>query len=427
MTSEKNPRRIRVLYVDFSLGFGGAIKSLALTLRRLPDVEPLIVTSQDREIVDTWLSGYRVWSFRRVMNYRATERLRNWLGAKLRVPLAAWPLLKAIAGADMLLVAKNTLWLSWLLRRYRVDLVHLNNGFGPPEAIWAARLARVPCIVHMRGFEADRGAPKLVLMRNITHVITVSGAVAEGLQQGTNLGPERMTVVHDPVDLERVESVAGERDRVRRRHGLEPHHVAVGIFGRVIPWKGQMVFVKAAIGAMRRNADVRAVIVGDESDGGREYLEEIRATIEESGMEDRFVLTGYAVDVEAYYAAMDAVVHASIEPEPFGMVVPEGMAARRAVVAADEGGPREVITHGRDGLLVPPGDVEALAAAILRLADDPAERERLAAAGYRTAHERFGIPTNASAVRAVYDAVLDGAGPPLRARPGPAAAFVEVS
>lgn len=404
--SDMKRKRLRVLYIDYSVGFGGAIKSLSLMLRRLPDVEAMIVTAQDPDLIETWLGGYPVWPFRRVVNYRTMWRLRSWIEER-RPAILRWLLSKAAAVVSHLAAVASAIRIGWIICRQRIDVLHLNNSFIPQEAFWASRLLRVPCVVHVRGFPRQGGESVLRNARYAAHVIAVSGAVAADLE-GTPVFPDRVTVVHNPVNLDRAVSDSGVREKIRSRHGIEPHHIAVGIFGRVIEWKGQIVFVSAAIRAMRDNPDLRAFIVGDESDGGRDYVERIHALIGESGLEDRFVFTGYTPDVEAYYAAMDVVVHASITPEPFGMVVPEAMAMRRAVIAADAGGPREVVTHGHDGLLVAPGDVDALASAMLRLADDPAERERLAANAYRTAHARFGIDRNASAVRAIYDMVLNG-------------------
>lgn len=409
--SQVTSKPLRVLYVDYSVGFGGAIKSLALTLSRLDGVEATIVTAQDGDIVRTWLSGRPVHTFRRFFNYRTAERLEKWIESRRTARFFRTLLLKGYATGDALTTVWNTIRLTLLLRRGRFDVIHLNNGFVPGEAIAAAGFGGVPCIVHLRGFQEDRSSLTLRRMDRVTRVIAVSGAVKEDLQRGTRLRPDQITVVHDPVDLDLMYQAEGHRSPIRERHGLEPHHIAIGIFGRVIPWKGQMMFVKAVIRAMQVNPDIRGVIVGDESDGGRDYFDQIRRTIEAAGATERFVFTGYAADVERYYAAMDVVVHASIEPEPFGMVVPEGMAAGRPVIAADEGGPREVVTHGHDGLLVPPRDEDALMAAMVRLAGDPEERRRLATNAAQTARRRFGIPTNARSVRAVYDAVFSGTVP----------------
>jgi glycosyltransferase involved in cell wall biosynthesis len=97
-------------------------------------------------------------------------------------------------------------------------------------------------------------------------------------------------------------------------------------------------------------------------------------------------------------------VHASVIPEPFGQVVVEGMAARLAVVAADAGGPAEVITHEVDGLLYPPGNVAALALLLRRLADDPALRFRLGDQAVITA-EKYGSANMAAELVEIYQRI----------------------
>ena len=388
-----------VLFVDYSVGFGGAVKSLALTLRGLGGVDARIVTTQDAEQVDAWFGGRPVSGFRRWINYRTTQRVSR----RVRAQAVRWMALKALAVADVAVTLGNAAWLAWTIRRGRVEVVHLNNGFLPAEALLAARITGTPCIVHLRDFLHDPRAASSWAAGCVSTVIAVSDAVAESVRPAF---AGRVVTVHDPVDLDAVERAAGERERVRAACGLDETDIAVGIFGRVIPWKGQLEFVRAAILAMRADPAIRAVVVGDESDGGPEYFERVRRAIRESGMEGRFVLAGYQRDVEGWYAAMDVVVHASITPEPFGMVVPEAMAAGCAVIAADAGGPREVVTHDVDGLRVPPGDVEALADAIARLCADPELRARMGARARQTARERFGIGANAAAVRRVYAEVL---------------------
>jgi len=391
---------MRVLYVESSLGFGGAVKSLSLTLSALPQIEKFVFTSQDREIVRMWFPHLPVSSFRRLINYRNRDRL----AAASRHRFLRWTALKGFAVADDLVAIKNSLRLIWFLRHHQIDIVHLNNGFRPAEALLAARLTGIPCVVHLRDFQRERVGTSST--RAVAFVIAVSDAVAQSVRD-LKTGSLKVTTIHDPVDIERVESATVARDRIRDQCGISRDEIAVGIFGRVIPWKGQHVFARAMITAMRANKLLRAVIVGDESDGHRSYFDGIKRSIREAGVESAFVLVGYRPDVEEYYAAMDIVVHASVTPEPFGMVVPEAMAARRPIIAADAGGPREVIEHGTDGLLFPPGNVEALTREILTLAADATLRARMGAAGAAKAAARFGIASTADRVAAVYAAVMN--------------------
>ena len=119
----------------------------------------------------------------------------------------------------------------------------------------------------------------------------------------------------------------------------------------------------------------------------------------------RVDLRGFQADVPAELAEMDVLVHASIIPEPFGHVVVEGMAAGLPVVAADAGGPAEVVDHGRTGLLTPPGDVGALAAQLRELRDDPALRLRLSVTGEQ-ASLAYAPEVIGAEFTAVYRAVL---------------------
>ena len=391
----------RVLYVDYSIGFGGAAKSLSLTLDEAPHIDATLFSSQDDAILRTWFASRTVHRFRRLVNYRTKARWHAALSQPVVNRLAS----RVLALADLAATHWNARRMVRVIRRNRIEVLHLNNGFTPPEALLAARRSRIPCIVHLRDFQHEPAEITHEVAASVHRVIAVSDAVGRSLG-GTPVAPHSITTVHDPVDFHAIDAGAPARARIRAECGIADTAIAVAIFGRIIPWKGQLVFVQAVTHAMRTDPSIRAVIVGNESDGGRAYLDEVRRAIHDSGMEDRFFLSGYRENVEEFYAAMDIVVHASITPEPFGMVVPEAMAAGAAVIAADAGGPREIIRHGVDGLLSAPGDIDALAASIGTLAGDAELRSRLAQAGRITARERFGIAESAARVTAIYDELL---------------------
>jgi glycosyltransferase involved in cell wall biosynthesis len=154
--------------------------------------------------------------------------------------------------------------------------------------------------------------------------------------------------------------------------------------GRLAPWKGQDVFLEAFARAFP-GGEEQAVLAGSAMFGEDAFEAQLRARSAELGIAERVEFTGFVDDVHALLAGCDVLVHASVIAEPFGQVVIEGLAAGLAVIATDSGGPAEIITDGVDGLLCPAGDVGLLAELLRRLANDPAERDRLGAAGLRRA------------------------------------------
>ncbi|MFD3745206.1 glycosyltransferase family 4 protein [Nocardia sp. NPDC058633] len=183
---------------------------------------------------------------------------------------------------------------------------------------------------------------------------------------------------------------------------LRPAAAAVVVVvGRLSPWKGQDVFLRAI--AALRVRPARVVLVGGTFFGEQPYRAQLEKLAAELGVVAEF--TGHVEDPTEHLLAADILVHCSVLPEPFGQVVVEGMAAGCAVIAATPGGPAEIIHTGVDGLLVPGGDVGALTAALDTLLHDPADRARLAVAGRDRARD-FDIHTCAGTVADFLDTVV---------------------
>jgi len=398
------PVPCRVLYVDYSIGFGGATKSLGLTLRAMPQVTKFVLTCQDRHIIERWYPGIPVYGFRRLMNYRNVNRLDEWLRAHVSHGLHRL-VRRGVVACDAAVSLAQCARIIALGRWLRVDLIHLNNGYSPVEAMVAAHLLHVPCLVHLRGFARLAPGIEARIASRVARAVPVSDAVAASVDEAV-IPASRVTRIYDPVDVAAFDRAAGERQRIRDQWGIRLDEVLVGIFGRITRWKGQLEFVRALAAVIRTNHTVRGAIVGDRSDDTHAYFQEVRRAIAAEGLADRFSLMGYQENPEPYYHAMDIVVHASIEPEPFGMVVTEAMAAGKPIVAAAEGGPREVFSPEVDGLLVPPGDIGRMAESIAALASDAGLRARMGERGYAKAREVFSVEAAATQLSAVYDAVL---------------------
>jgi glycosyltransferase involved in cell wall biosynthesis len=147
-----------------------------------------------------------------------------------------------------------------------------------------------------------------------------------------------------------------------------------------------------------------AVVGGDifgVSDG---YSESLRALPVSLGLADRVVFTGHLEDVRPALAALDVFVHSGA-PEPFGLVNAEAMAAGKPVVAFGHGALPELVVHGETGILVSPGDEEALGQAVISLLRDPAQRNAMGAAGRARVEAHFTVQQMAEGVETVLQGV----------------------
>jgi glycosyltransferase involved in cell wall biosynthesis len=179
----------------------------------------------------------------------------------------------------------------------------------------------------------------------------------------------------------------------------------VGIVGRLAPWKGQHIFIDAMATVARTHPGVQARVIGSALFGEEEYAENLGQQVSALDLSHVVQFGGFSHDVARELADLTVAVHASTVPEPFGQVVVEAMACGVPIVAANAGGPAEIIEQGRDGLLVPPGDPDALAAAVIQLLDDADLRTRLAESAARKA-QRYRPERIAAEVEQVYASVL---------------------
>ena len=193
---------------------------------------------------------------------------------------------------------------------------------------------------------------------------------------------------------------------MREQYGIEPGQHVFAIVGRIVRWKGHIEFLKAADIVFQSVPQAKGLIVGDFSDGDSRYQALITRMVDESRFSDRFIFTGYVRDVADLYSIMDVCVHASIDPEPFGLVITEAMAHGVPVVASNRGAPPEIINDGVDGFLVDPAASERLAGVIISLLSDEELRQRIGDKGRERVRKGFRLNTYARAMEKVYMEVL---------------------
>jgi glycosyltransferase involved in cell wall biosynthesis len=168
--------------------------------------------------------------------------------------------------------------------------------------------------------------------------------------------------------------------------------VRIGLVATYAKWKGHEVYLRAAASLIHEGGPELFYLVGGplyRTEGSQFTQEQLRDLADRLGAAGKVRFVPFQQDVRRVYRALDIVVHASTEPEPFGRTIAEAMACGRAVIASPRGGSRELFRDGLDALAAEPGDAARLASRIRELARDRGRRELLARAARQTACDRF--------------------------------------
>ena len=176
----------------------------------------------------------------------------------------------------------------------------------------------------------------------------------------------------------------------------------IALIGRISPWKGQHIFIRAAAMVRERFPKAQFFIVGASLFGEEDYEREVRELAKSYGVPDLIIFTGFRKDVLSVIADMDVIVHASTIGEPFGQVIIEGMAAGKPVIATDGGGVPEIVENGSTGILVPMGNAAAMAEGIARVLADPELAAEMGRRGRERVQNCFTIEHTARKIEAVY-------------------------
>lgn len=291
-------------------------------------------------------------------------------------------------------IARTAWELAPVLRRERPHVVHAHNPAAALAAALARRLARARGVALVATYHGVAPA-RLRLARRVfaagTDVVVGIGPAATAALREAGLAAERSATVFNAVEVVATRAP----DAVRAEFGLGSAELVVAV-GRYVPEKNHALLLDALALLAPRRPSLRALVVGF----GR--LEaDLRARISELGLEDVVTLTGAREDAVDLAGAADVFVLSSAQ-EALGLALIEAMTLERPVVATRVGGIVDLVDDGRTGILVPPGDAQALAAAIERLLDDRGLSGRLAAAAAADARERFAVSTMVAGYLDVY-------------------------
>ena len=351
-------RPVRLLLVNPSPVRGGAEELLLAFVTRCDParVDPLVACLAEGDFTDDLEAAGA-----RVVRLRAGRLRHPWAWARTVARIA-----RLAREADAVL--------SWQVK---------GNYYGTP----AARLARTPCAWWDHGIRPARGEDRYlidnVLPASVRADLVVTSSAAAAARH------RRARAILPGIDLDPYASP--DRGRGRALLGVPGQAPAIGIVGRLQPWKGQHVFLRAAARIAATVPAARFFVIGDAIGGfSASYPASLRSLAAEVGIAERVAFLGQRPDVPALLPGLDVFVLASFD-EPFGLVNVEAMAAGVPVVATNAGGVPEIVPSEEVGVLVPTGDDAAIADAVCSLLADPERAGSIAAAGRARAFERFGI------------------------------------
>jgi glycosyltransferase involved in cell wall biosynthesis len=291
--------------------------------------------------------------------------------------------------------------LAALIRERGFDVVHshllkadFTAALARPEVLVASkhndeRALLNPLFGFVHGWISRRARCVVVLSDHVGRFVQRHGRVAE----------EKITRIYYGLDAGAFSTTEAEKSRVREELGLEPKVPVLTMVARFAPQKDHAALLEAARGLKQEGRAFRLLLVGGDPFG--RCREEAEALSRRLDLDDRVTFTGIRSDVPALLGVTDLFVMPSLW-EGLGLVFLEAMAFALPVVASRVSAVPEVVAHEETGLLTPPGDPEALRAALARLLDDPDAAARMGRAGRRRLEERFSLETMCRETEKVY-------------------------
>ncbi|MCE5240612.1 glycosyltransferase family 4 protein [bacterium] len=385
----------RIVFVDQAEDIGGAEQSLLELLPRLDRrrYQPLLLHTAGAHWAD-----------------------RVELADVPRLPvLTPSPLLVAkrdelkpgvIASYDHLIASRRPVAeLRRAIVEQRADLVHTNALKSHLLGGFAATLARVPLVWHVRDILTEPPARKWLLQTARSfkpYIIAISEAVAEQFHPLRHLLHLRVIQNGIPLDKFWPGQPSGA---LQQELGLGPEDEVVLVVGRLTPWKGHEMLLQAMQLVREQRPRARLLVVGTTTFWEKSYEQDLRARAEALSLGDCVQWLGFRTDIADLLRLCNVFVLPSIN-EPFGRALVEAMAAAKPVVAMRSGGVPEVIRDGVCGLLIEPGQTRHLADAISRLLADRRFAHEMGQNGWRRANRYYDIRRVAREVQEVYEEIL---------------------
>ncbi len=365
--------KIKVLYTS-SHGnmFGGGQKSLYLLIKNLDRERfvPFLLSPENGSLIDAV----------------------NMLGVEtLVLPIDTLKSLRIVK------TLKTFIAIYRFMKRANINIVHTDS---PREAIYtglAAKVLRIPFIMHLRTTEGGFGTDRILYVLS-SRIISVSRGVIKRFEWlDSEVLSQKIKLIYNGVDVSEFYNPT-DGYSFKKRWG-EDGFIYAGVVGRVEPRKGHDLFLKVFADVAKRQSKLKGVIIGL---GDEIHIKKLKRFVKESGIESRIIFEDYTDDVPSALSAIDILVVPSYTGEGFPRIIIEGMAAGKPVISSDIPGNSEAVVDGVTGFLFPSGDEKALTDILIRLIKNEDLRYMLGREGRKRVENFFGIEENVRKTERLY-------------------------
>ena len=391
-----------IFILDEAISYGGTIEVTALFTRNFSKEKYrfIFVTSVDASsVAPKFANNVEIYSFPKPANYTSLARLKSKI-RKFPTFINKF-VLYSYAVYALIVNAKYYISVCKVFISRKPDLIHVNNGY---FGFYLSKLSKSPLVLHIHGSGAFSDERDLRFLEQCNWFIAISEYVKHNMV-GSGLDPGKISVIYNAAEV--VDVPDAEIKSLKDTYGVSEHDKVIGFFGRVVEWKGQKEFLLAVEKLSGYLSDFKVVIVGDSADDmDTTYIDRLNVLANQPGLAGKIIFAGYQSNVHPYYEISDLIVHASIEPEPFGLVIVEAMSHKKPVIVSDLGTPPEIITDGIEGFILNPYNTELMAEKMHILLKDDALARNMGEQGYLKVVNAFNPLKQASAIETIYDSLL---------------------
>lgn len=288
------------------------------------------------------------------------------------------------------------------LAKQKIDIVHLNYLGWRDSIVLSAKILNIPVVLHVHNNPGSSSAIKKSLNVYLADKIIAVSKYTRGFLNTSEKVWKKSVFIYNAIDNEAF----SQGRSIRHEFKIRDDEYIVGIVGQICERKGIKYFIQMASYVLQELKNVRFLVVGKDGIGEEGYMEEMKAYAKELKVHDYIIFTGVRYDIPNIMNTIDLLTVPSLS-EPFGLVIAEGMAARKCVVASKVDGIPEVIREGETGFLVPPKSPKKMADKVIYILSNENLRRLMGENAFKRSKELFDLPILAQNIEKLYLSLLN--------------------